>query len=61
MFPLYLQDHDDCSPFVARNPEEEYKIQGARNLLGANADFNECTFPEECSIMSWMDWQNTNT
>lgn len=56
IFPHYLRDHDDCTPYVARNPNEVPEIFGTNELLGTNAEFEACTKPN--NIKTQMQWQN---
>ena len=56
VFPHYLRNHDDCTPYVARNPGESLPIMGTYNLLGTKADFDACTNPS--NVRSHMEWQN---
>jgi hypothetical protein len=55
-FATYFRNHDDCTPYTARNPDEVTEILGTRNLLGTKPDFNVCTNGK--NINSFMDWQN---
>ena len=56
VYPHWLRDHDDCTPYVARNPDEIPEILMTRDLLGTDDHFNACADPE--NIRSQMDWQN---
>jgi len=41
---------------MARNPDEVVSIDGTRELLGTQANFDDCTNP--LYINNYMDWQN---
>jgi len=56
VFNWWVRNHDDCTPFVARNPDEVKEILNTRNLLGTTANFDECTNADY--INTHMDWQN---
>ncbi|KAL3908271.1 MAG: hypothetical protein SGILL_008546, partial [Bacillariaceae sp.] len=55
-YPQWLRDHDDCTPYMARNPYEESAYDGTYDLLGTQDDFDACSDPRY--IKEWMDWQN---
>ena len=56
VFPQFLRSYDDCTPYVARNPDDGLLLDGTYNLLGTQADFDVCTNPSY--IKSHMQWQN---
>ena len=56
VFPQFLRSYDDCTPYVARNPDDGLLLDGTYNLLGTQADFDACTNPS--NIKSHMQWQN---
>jgi hypothetical protein len=55
-YKTWVRNHDDCTPFMARNPDEVSPIDGSRELMGTPANFVACTNPEY--INNYMEWQN---
>jgi len=54
--PTWLRAHEDCTPYVARQPSSQPAYSGTRQLQGTQADFDACANPDY--IKEWMDWQN---
>mmetsp|Transcript_17164 Transcript_17164/g.41661 ORF Transcript_17164/g.41661 Transcript_17164/m.41661 type:complete len:602 (+) Transcript_17164:225-2030(+) len=52
----WLRYHSDCTPVVARNPDEITPLDGTRNLEGTKIDFECCTDP--FNIQNFLEWQN---
>jgi hypothetical protein len=58
----FLRDHDDCTPYVARNPlyvaanAKNGGLGGSYELVFTPKDFAICN--NVAFIAKWMDWQN---
>ncbi|CAJ1403873.1 unnamed protein product [Effrenium voratum] len=55
----YLRNHDDCSPHVARWPEDPDAmgpLGGTYELLYSEEDFDKCK--DIRLVRSWMEWQD---
>jgi hypothetical protein len=56
VYKRWVRNHDDCTPYMARNPDEVLPIDGTRELMGAQAEFDACTNP--ANIKNYMEWQD---
>jgi len=57
----YFRDHEDCTPYVARNPldnslNNQLKLGGSYEYVFTPLDFQKCI--SAANIKNWMDWQN---
>ena len=58
----YLRDHADCTPNVARQPDDPSspnanKLGGTYEIAFTERDFNDCIkYPD--NVRTWMNWQN---
>ena len=58
-YSTYLRAHDDCTPVVARYPEDPDglgELGGTYEIVYTEQDFHNCT--DISQVRSWMEWQD---
>jgi len=56
VYPTYLRNHDNCAPYIARDPLAEPMYGGSHEIVYTQDAFDACSTVENTPL--WMSWQN---